>query len=69
MLRVAMPPTTAPLFNILEELHARVVRGPEGHDGCLNVLTLFWKNDTWPWAEITHSEQGALISDVCSSSA
>jgi hypothetical protein len=66
MIRMAMPPTTAPLFSILEELHARVVRGSEGQDGCLNVLTLLWKKDNWPCAEITHSEHGALIADVCS---
>ena len=66
MIRIAMPPTTAPLFNILEELHARVVRGSEGQDGCVNILTLLWKTDNWPCAEITHSEHGALIADVCS---
>ena len=69
MLRVARPFTSLPLFTVLERLHSNVVNGPETNDGCLNVLTLRWPKHLWPWAEITHTEQGALITDVCTSSA
>ena len=69
MLRVARPFTSMPLFTILEQLHASVVDGPDTNDGCLNVLTLKLQKTTWPWAEIVHAEQGALITDVCTSSA
>ena len=69
MLRIARPYECATMFAVLEKLHASVVRGPDGNDACLNVLTLKWQKNTWPWAEIVHAELGALITDVCTSSA
>ena len=69
MLCIARPFTSVPLFDALEKLHASVVRGPDGNDGQINILTLKWTKTNWPWAEIEDQAQGALITGVCSSSA